>query len=122
MRFNFDLISDLHIESWPETFDWRDQPTSPYCVVAGDVSRDRTTVIKTLEHLGQCYQGVFYIDGNDEHRDHLNSLSLSYKGLDDSISHLRNVVYLQDNLVVIDGVAFMAVSYTHLTLPTNREV
>ena len=40
MKFAFDLISDLHIETWPD-FDWTGQATSPYCVVAGDVARDR---------------------------------------------------------------------------------
>ena len=40
MQFSFDLISDLHVETWDQ-FDWTHQPTSPYCVVAGDVSQDR---------------------------------------------------------------------------------
>jgi len=40
MQFAFDLISDLHIETWPQ-FDWKDQATSPFCVVAGDIAKDR---------------------------------------------------------------------------------
>ena len=58
MEFAFDLISDLHIETWPG-FDWSNQATSPYCVVAGDIARDRKGLIETLKHLGRCYQGVF---------------------------------------------------------------
>ena len=64
MTFTFDLISDLHIETWEE-FDWTHQATSPYCIVVGDVCRDRQVLIDTLTHLGEQYAGVFYIDGND---------------------------------------------------------
>ena len=55
MSFAFDLISDLHAETWSE-FDWTGQATSPYCVVAGDLARDREVVVNTLRHLGTCYQ------------------------------------------------------------------
>ena len=66
MTFAFDLISDLHVETWPK-FDWTGQATAPYCVVAGDVARDRGRLLETLYHLGECYLGgVFYIDGNEE--------------------------------------------------------
>jgi len=107
MTFSFDLISDLHVETW-DSFDWTDQATSPYCVVAGDVSRDRQQVIDTLRHLGRCYAGVFYIDGNDEHRHYLEDLGESYKSLTRELSDLENVVYLQDNVVIVNGVAFLA--------------
>ena len=70
MTFAFDLISDLHVETW-DTFDWTGQATSPYCVVAGDVARDRQRLLDVLTHLGQCYPGgVFYVDGNEEHKDY----------------------------------------------------
>lgn len=107
MTFAFDLISDLHVESWA-SFDWTDQPTSPYCVVAGDVSRDHNTVIETLQHLSRCYATVFYIDGNDEHRHYLSDLAGSYRSLRHGIDRLKNVVYLQDNVAIINGVAVLA--------------
>jgi len=108
MTFAFDLISDLHINTW-DSFDWTGQATSPYCVVAGDVCRDRTTLVETLTHLGECYPGgVFYIDGNDEHSYYLEDLGNSYKELYNKIKNIPNVVYLQDNVVVINGVAFLA--------------
>ena len=44
MSFAFDLISDLHGETWPE-FVWTGQATSAYCVVAGDLARDRDIVL-----------------------------------------------------------------------------
>jgi predicted phosphohydrolase len=107
MTFAFDLISDLHVETWDQ-FNWAGQATSPYCVVAGDVCRDRTLLVDTLTHLGQCYPGgVFYIDGNDEHRYYLDDLDSSYKNLDLEISKIPNVVYLQDNVVIINGVAIL---------------
>jgi len=107
MTFAFDLISDLHVETWP-SFDWTGQPTSPYCVVAGDVARDRTVLVEALTHLGQQYAGVFYIDGNDEHRYFLDDLGESYRELTQAVSTIPNVVYMHDNVVIINGVAILA--------------
>jgi predicted phosphodiesterase len=108
MTFAFDLISDLHIDTWKD-FDWTGQATSPYCVVAGDVTRDRAELLAALEHLGQCYPGgVFYIDGNDEHSYYLDNLGDSYRSLYHDVSRIKNIVYLQDNVVIINGVAILA--------------
>ena len=107
MILAFDLISDLHVETW-NSFDWTDQPTSPYCVVAGDVSRDWEQVYETLEHLGKQYAGVFYIDGNDEHRYYMEDLTSSYLGLREAIGNIQNVVFMQDQVVIINGVAILA--------------
>jgi hypothetical protein len=108
MTLAFDLISDLHIETWAN-FDWEGQPTSPYCIVAGDVCRDRTILKETLTHLGQCYRGgVFYIDGNDEHRYTQDNLGESFRSLEAEIRDIPNVVYLQNNVVIINGVAIIA--------------
>lgn len=107
MRMHFDLISDLHVETWPH-FDWTGQPTSPYCIVAGDIARDRALVVDTLEHLGSVYKGVFYIDGNAEHKDYITDLGQSYRELSALVNQIPNVVYLQDNVVVIEGVAIVA--------------
>lgn len=107
MIFNFDLISDIHRETW-SSFDWDGQPTSPYCIVAGDVARDRALVIDTLERLSDVYQGVFYIDGNDEHKDYTDDLGKSYAELSSLIQAMPKVVYLQDNVVIINGIAILA--------------
>jgi predicted phosphodiesterase len=110
MTFAFDLISDLHVETWNQ-FDWSGQATSPYCVVAGDVARNREQLLGALENLGQCYPGgVFYIDGNDEHKDYMHDLGASYHDLYKDIKAISNVVYLQDNVVIINGVAVLATS------------
>lgn len=107
-KFAFDLISDLHVETWDKPFDWTDQPTAPYCVVAGDISRDKDVVVETLTHLGQQYVAVFYIDGNDEHRHDLNDIAGSYRELEEKIKGIKNVVYLQNHVVIINGVALLA--------------
>jgi len=106
MSFAFDLISDLHRETWDD-FDWTGQATSPYCVLAGDIARDRGLVIDTLTHLSKCYQAIFYIDGNDEHRYYYADLNDSYADLVRKIKKIPNVVFLQDNVVVVDGVAIL---------------
>ena len=107
MIFNFDLISDIHRETWNH-FDWTGQPTAPYCIVAGDIARDRALVIDTLEQLSEVYQGVFYIDGNDEHKDYAEDLNRSYAELTALVSSIPKVVYLQDNVVIVNGVAILA--------------
>lgn len=107
MQFSIDLISDLHVDSWRQEFDWTGLATSPYCIVAGDIARDRKVLYNTLYHLGQCYQAVFYIDGNDEHVHTYEDLASSYKDLTKKIDKIPNVVYLQDNVVVVDGVAIL---------------
>jgi predicted phosphodiesterase len=107
MSLAFDLISDLHIETWPTEFDWTYQATSPVCIVAGDISRDRDILVRTLKHLGKCYQAVFYVDGNDEHYHQLEDLGHSYSDLTKRLRRIPNVVYLQDNVVIVDGVAIL---------------
>lgn len=107
MKLAFDLISDLHVETWDQPFDWTGMATSMLCLVTGDVSQDRQTLINTLEHLGQCYRAVFYIDGNDEHRLMYSNLGESYRSLAEEISDIPNVTYLQDNVVIVDGIAFL---------------
>jgi len=107
MQLAFDLISDLHIDSWDRDFDWTGQATSPHCIVVGDVCQNRQLLYKTLTHLGQCYQAVFYVDGNDEHVRSIDNLGTSYRDLAKQIEKIPNVVYLQDNVVVINGVAVL---------------
>lgn len=107
MTVAFDLISDLHIDSWTEEFDWTGRATSPYAIVAGDIAVDRTLLYKSLTNLGQCYQAVFYIDGNDEHSRYYHNLGQSYKELTANIDKIPNVVFLQNNVVVIEDVAIL---------------
>lgn len=106
MDFAFDLISDLHAEHWPE-FDWQHQSTSQFCIVAGDVARDHAVLVDVLEKLSKCYRGVFFIDGNDEHRFFYDDIGANFKNLKHLLEPIDNVVYLQDNVVIVDGVAIL---------------
>jgi UDP-2,3-diacylglucosamine pyrophosphatase LpxH len=106
MKIAFDLISDLHLE--PDSdFNWTGQATSPVCVVAGDVGRDYSTVKRTLRHLTECYSAVFYIDGNDEHRFMLDNIGASYRRLTRELHNIKNLTFLQNNVVIIDGLAIL---------------
>jgi predicted phosphodiesterase len=107
MQFSFDLISDLHIDD-KHDFNWHGQATSAVCVIAGDVGKNRKKTLATLQHISNCYQTVFYIDGNDEHRDQLEFLDISYIEFAEQLSEISKLIYLQDNVVVIDGVAILA--------------
>lgn len=107
MSIAFDLISDLHVETWKETFDWSGQATSPICVVAGDISTDPAVVKETLKHLSKEYAAVFYIDGNEEHKNKLDNLGASYKDLSRAISRIKRTTFLQDNVIVFDGIALV---------------
>lgn len=109
MTFAFDLISDLHVETWTD-FDWTGQATAPYCVVLGDVARDRVRLRDTLAHLAECYASVFFIDGNDEHRNYLQNLNQGQRDLEKTLSGIPNLVYLQDNVIIINGVGIIAVN------------
>lgn len=109
MNFSFDFISDLHVRP-EEEFSWSGQQTSLYCVVAGDLARDRETLLRTLRSLSTCYMGVLYIDGNAEHRDYLSDLDSSYKNLITDIEQIPGVIYLHNNVVVVEGVAFVGVN------------
>ena len=106
MTFAFDLISDLHVETWGK-FDWTGQATSPVCVVAGDIARNIDLTVETLKHLGECYQAVFYIDGNDEHRYQLDNLDQNYNELADKLANIKNVVFMREHVVVVNGVAIV---------------
>ena len=106
MTFAFDLISDLHVETW-DKFDWAGQATSPVCVVAGDIARNIDLTFETLTHLGECYQAVFYIDGNDEHRWQLDNLPQNYTELAYRLAKIKNVVFMREHVVVVNGVAII---------------
>jgi hypothetical protein len=105
MHLSFDLISDLHLDHQP--FNCTGLATSAICVVAGDVAEDRNSIIDFLSHLSRCYQQVLYIDGNSEHKHRLLDLEISQLDLKHRVNQLKRVQYLYDDVVVINGVAFV---------------
>ena len=108
MTFAFDLISDLHVEDNPE-LDWQDQATSRFCLIAGDVSKDVTKVRTTLKKIGDHYESVFYIDGNNEHYNSMDNLMSSYPKLHKLLARSGpNSLFLRDKVVIINDVAILA--------------
>lgn len=107
MILTFDLISNLDLDNW-KNFNWSGLGTSQICVVAGDVATNRNITINALHHLSQCYNAVLYIDGSQEHLGYMDNISRSYQDLANRISILDNVTYLQDNVAIMHGVAFVA--------------
>jgi UDP-2,3-diacylglucosamine pyrophosphatase LpxH len=105
MQLSFDLISDLHLDNKP--IDFTGLPTSSICVVAGDVAEDQNSVTDFLSHLSKCYQQVLYIDGNSEHKYNLLDIEIGQTTLKHSINQIKRVQYLYDDVVVVNGVAFV---------------
>ena len=107
MKIHFDLISDLHVDTWDETFSWEGKATSPYAVVAGDISRERADIRPVLEEISKHYLMTMFVDGNDEHRWGLDNLGESYETLKEDIGQIDNFIFLQDDCLVIDNIAFV---------------
>ena len=107
MKIHFDLISDLHVDTWDEEFSWEGKATSLYAVVAGDISRDRSQLRPVLEEISKHYVMTMFVDGNDEHRWTLDDLSTSYKTLKQELSDIPNFIWLQDDSLVVDNIAFI---------------
>jgi hypothetical protein len=108
MNFAFDLISDLYLEP-DQPFDWAGRATSLYCVIAGNISSDRNTLYNTLEHLSDQYEQIFYIDGMLEHTEFLdNPIAESYEGLIEIVECFDNILFLHDNIAVVNGVGILA--------------
>lgn len=108
MAFGFDLISDLNLEP-DDSFDWAGKPTSLYCVIPGNISKDLPTVYRVLKHLGTLYRGVFFIDGVLENTD-LSTKQRRNDELERFCSQFRNIIYLHNNVVIVDGVALLAIN------------
>lgn len=106
MTLAFDLISDLHVESW-DSFDWSGQATSPICVIAGDIARDPTRFRDTVEHISKNYQVTMVIDGNEEHKYNWDGLTSNTDDMQELLKDIPKVVYLHNNVVILNGVAFL---------------
>ena len=106
--FGFDVISDINLNP-SDDFDWTGKPTSLFCLIPGNISTDLGTISRVLKHLSNLYQGVFFIDGALENSD-IQTRDSRVTELQQICSVLRNVIYLHNNVVVIDGVALVAIN------------
>jgi predicted phosphohydrolase len=112
MNLGFDVISDLQLESMD--FDWDDRATSLYCLIPGNISDDMEVVRAVLTNLSAHYQGVFFIDGSYEHYS-VKERDVRTRELTRISKAAKNVVYLHDNVVIIDGVALIGANGWHGT-------
>lgn len=108
MIFGFDLISDLNLTPNTE-FDWTGKPTSLFCVIPGNISSDMVVLQRTLKHLSGLYHGVFFIDGHLENEDTF-SRDYKVKEIQGICASYRNVIYLHNNVVVVDGIALVGIN------------
>jgi len=108
MEIGFDVISDLRL-SPNDNFKWNNKATSLYCIVAGNVSSDTRTIIQTLGHLSKFYLGVFYIPGSLEYQD-IVDVEYRTEELVAICDLLDNVAILFHNVVIIDGIAIVAIN------------
>jgi hypothetical protein len=108
MKIGFDIISDLCLTP-EDNFSWEGKATSLYCVIAGNISRDLKTIRKTLAHLGQYYQGIFYCLGSLEYEDCLDISSRTDEILK-VCNTQRNVAVLHQHVVIVESVAILGIN------------
>ena len=108
MQLGFDIISDLNL-SFTNKLDWEGKPTSLFCIVAGNLTDDLRVLDHTLTHLSKLYQGVFFIDGPLE-IGLLSNHTVRVAQIAAVTEKYKNVVYLHNNVVIVDGVAIVAIN------------
>jgi hypothetical protein len=104
---NFDLISDLNLDSLTE-FSWDGKATSLYCIVAGNVTSNTDTLLEFLTELSTYYEAVFFLDGDLEHAECNGEFDANYKFLADEIELIDKVIYLHENIIIMDGATLLA--------------
>lgn len=104
MQFN--LISDLHVEHWPDSIEWKGLGTSLVAVIVGDVSQDLDIMYQTVVEISKHYRHVVYVDGNHEHNDRGN-INARREEIQQMFAKYRNITFLYRNTVVLDSVAFV---------------
>lgn len=105
MKINFDFISDLNL-SPGETLNWDGKATSLYCLIGGNISSDSKTLSAFLSTLSKCYQGIFFIAGTLEYKD-VENIDKRTNEINRLCKKIKNVVFLQNNVVVIEGIAIL---------------
>lgn len=118
MKIGFDVISDLNLLP-NEQFNWEGKATSLYCIIAGNISNDLRTIHQILLHLSHFYQGVFYTAGSLEYEGVAN-IAIRTNELANISRSIRNVAYLHNHVVIIDGIAIVGTNgwfHTEYTYP-----
>lgn len=117
----FDVIGDLNL-SVNDSFNWENKATSLYCIVAGNISTNLRVVRQTLLHLGQFYQGVFYVPGQLEFQTGISIPERLYEILT-LVKNIPNVCLLNRHVATIDGVAITGINgYSNAGNPMMDDV
>lgn len=123
---NFDLISDLHIDRWPEAnkIIWKGLGTSLTCVVAGDISQNPRITRDILYELSDSYNQVIFVDGNHEHKGYYDKIKENSEWYDNICSKRKNLTYLYDSTCIVGKTAFIGTngwwSFDHLEPNISR--
>jgi len=122
MTLNFDLISDLYLDSLDD-FAWEGKATSLFCIVAGNISKDHKVLFEFLEYIAQFYEGVFFIDGDLEHDSFDGDFELSYASLRDNISTMGDVFFLHEKIIILPGITLLATNgWTTFDFTSNNDI
>jgi len=105
---SFDLISDLYVEEWPTSINWKAFPTSLIAVVAGDVSSDLDRTVYELKQISSVYKHVLYIDGDLEHQNNFDNIQSNRDYLGNKLSKIENMSYLFEHILIINSTSFLA--------------
>lgn len=116
----FDIISDLNLEE-NDSFNWEGKSTSLYCIVAGNISKNSSTVKQTLLHLNKFYQGVFYINGSLEY-ENIYKVKQKHTELTKICNNIQNVIFLHNYVVVVENIAIMGISGWYNTLDNTPDL
>jgi len=106
---DFDLISDLHIDQWPQDrkINFKGLGTSLTCVVAGDVSSSLIKTREFLYELADNYKQVLFVDGNHEHKPGYSKIYQNCEWLEEELSKKRNITYLWDSTCIFGSTAIV---------------
>ena len=108
MEIAFDIISNLNL-SENDSFNWENKATSLYCIVSGNISSELSVVNQTLRHLSEHYSTGLYIPGHLEYSD-IERIDDREVEIFKLCRKLNSVVYLHNQVAIIDGIAVLAVS------------
>lgn len=107
MSINFDLISDLHLDTLDD-FTWEGKATSLFCIVAGNISASHDVLFGFLETIEHYYEAVFFIDGDLEHEQFDGDFDKSYTSIRDTLEEMERVFFLHENIVILPNATLLA--------------
>lgn len=106
-KMQFDLISDLNIESWTpsQQIQWQGLGTSLIAVVLGNTSRSLNKSYQNLLEISKHYKHVICVEGTHEHDS--TEINQTRNTIKEKLSKYKNITYLYRNTVILDSTAFI---------------